>query len=444
MTTPTITVGCSFSVPDYFDNTFIISYPSCVVRDLFQMHMRARTIKNNKIYFSLPDPKTYNFIKCYANIKKKNFDNYDNIINYNFELHKKLIEEYKTKLKNNIYSKSKYIQNEIDKLEKHELYYILKTTETPEDMKQIKKYNLLEEALNGKNYKYMFFYFLKRCNYKIIDENNEEIEDIEKYKDVEKFKEDYIISCETAQIIEENKKNKQATENEKLKLDRYYFYNFLGSPPDLEQDIFNKLYIEMWQDKFKRSNITNTKNEILQNIGIKTIDDITNKTINYIKEDADNKIFRLTYIEEVKKRLNINYSFDNVTITRENINNCLEYLTEKRQDIYNVFNISDKDKGKTDLNFKKTLEFINMMFNNWNCSQIIGDVKTKDRKGIFKSYVLINKQIEALKTDFNINILDIFKPKEEENEDTGEDDENEEINYINYCFDNFDNIDNIE
>jgi hypothetical protein len=119
-------------------------------------------------------------------------------------------------------------------------------------------------------------------------------------------------------------------------------------------------------------------------------------------------------------------------------------LTEKRQDIYNVFNISDKDKGKTDLNFKKTLEFINMMFNNWNCSQIIGDVKTKDRKGIFKSYVLINKQIEALKTDFNINILDIFKPKEEENEDTGEDDENEEINYINYCFDNFDNIDNIE
>ena len=86
-----------------------------------------------------------------------------------------------------------------------------------------------------------------------------------------------------------------------------------------------------------------------------------------------------------------------------------------------------------------------MMFNNWNGSQIIGDTNNYNKRNkIYNSYVLINKQIEALKTDFNINILDIFKPKEEENEDTGEDDENEEINYINYCFDNFDNIDNIE
>ncbi len=68
MTTPTITVGCSFIIPDYFHNTFIISYPSCNARDIFQTHMRARTLINNKIYYSIPEPKKYNFIRSQAKI----------------------------------------------------------------------------------------------------------------------------------------------------------------------------------------------------------------------------------------------------------------------------------------------------------------------------------------------------------------------------------------
>jgi hypothetical protein len=97
LTTPTITEGCSFFVPDYFDNTFMISHPPCAVRDLFQTHMRARTIKNNKMYFSIPEPNTCNFIRSQANIKK-NHDNCEDTINNNFE---ELIKEYKQKLDNN-------------------------------------------------------------------------------------------------------------------------------------------------------------------------------------------------------------------------------------------------------------------------------------------------------------------------------------------------------
>jgi hypothetical protein len=441
MTTPTITIGCSFSVPDYFDNTFIISYPSCVVRDIFQMHMRARTIKKNKIYFSIPETKTYNFIKSNANIKMNIYNNYDETINNNYELQKKLIAEYRIKL--NKQTTNKYIINEIEKLKNYEYYFITKSTETPEDLKQILKYNLFEEAFSAQYYKYMFYYFLKRCNYKIIDTsiNIDDIEIIEIYKDNDKYNEDYIINEYDSKIIEENIKKKQATENEKLKLDRYYFNKFLGSP-ELEQEIFNKLYVDLWQDKFKRSNITHTKNEILKNLGLKTFDDEhIKKNVKFNKSDIDNKIFRLKYIEEVKEILNINYSFDNVKITRDKINNCTKYFTENRQDIYNIFGIPKDKQGKADLDFKKTLEFINMMFNNWNGSQIKGDVKTKDRKGVYNSYEIFNKQIEELKTDFNFNILDIFKQKEE-------DEEYEEINYINYCFDNLDEtnekIDNIE
>jgi len=452
MTTPTITVGCSFSVPDYFDNTFIVSYPSCVVRDTFQTHMRARTIKNNKIYFSIPEPKTYNFIRSSANIKINLYNNFDDQINYNFELHKKLIEEYKTKLQNqsNKYfeqktdKKNNYLSSELYKVEKYEYYFIKNNLDISEDLKQIFKYNLFEEALSAQHYKYMFYYFLKRCNYKIIDIsiNIDDIETIEIYKDNDKYKEDYIINEYDKTIIEENIKNKEATENEKIKLDRYYFYKFLGVPK-IDIEIFNKLYVEMWQDKFKRSNISNSKNEILKILGLKTFDDQKmNEYHKYNKKDIDNKIFRLKYIEEVKAILNINFSFENVKITRNNINNCKDYLTENRQDIYNIFGIADKDKRFKEFDFKNTLDFINMMFNNWNGSQIKGDINNYNKKHkIYNSYEIFNKQIEELKTDFNFNILDIFKQKEE-------DEEYEEINYINYCFDNLDEtnekIDNIE
>lgn len=477
LTTPTITVGCSFSVPDYFDNTFIVSYPSCVVRDTFQTHMRARTIKNNKIYFSIPETKTYNFIRSSANIKMSLYNNFDDQINYNFELHKKLIEEYKTKLQNqsnkyfeqNTDKENDYITKELNKVEKYEYYFIKNNLDIPEDLKQIFKYNLFEEALSAQHYKYMFYYFLKRCNYKIIDtmqfkpifkrdkmgrfiiedgtqrlraccaSNIDDIETIEIYKDNDKYKEDYIINEYESKIIDENIKNKEATENEKIKLDRYYFYKFLGVPK-IDIEIFNKLYVEMWQDKFKRSNISNSKNEILKILGLKTFDDQKmNEYQKYNKKDIDNKIFRLKYIEEVKAILNINYTFENVKITRNNINNCKDYLTENRQDIYNIFGIPKDKQGTADLDFTTTLKILNTMFNNWNGSLIKGDINNYNKsKKIYNSYEIFNKQIEELKTDFNFNILDIFKQKEEYEE--YDEEEGEEINYINYCFDNIDII----
>ena len=93
----------------------------------------------------------------------------------------------------------------------------------------------------------MFSFFLKRCNCKIIDDpiNIDDIETIEIYKGNDTYKEDYIINVEEAAIIGKNIKKKRATENEKLKLERYYFYKFLGSPK-IEPDIINKLYVEMW------------------------------------------------------------------------------------------------------------------------------------------------------------------------------------------------------
>ena len=92
--------------------------------------------------------------------------------------------------------------------------------------------------------------------------------------------------------------------------------------------------------------------------------------------------------------MGIQYTFDyNVKITRELILNSSTYLTENRSDIYNVFNVPKINQKFNDLYFKKTLEFINMMFNNWNNTKIIGDKSTLYRN-IFKSYILENKNFE--------------------------------------------------
>jgi Origin of replication binding protein len=55
MTTPKITVGCSFAEENVFHSTFVYFYPSCCVRDLIQSHMRVRKLIDNDVYYAIPD-----------------------------------------------------------------------------------------------------------------------------------------------------------------------------------------------------------------------------------------------------------------------------------------------------------------------------------------------------------------------------------------------------
>lgn len=57
-TSPKITVGISFDVPDYFDKVFAFGYSSSTVRDQHQTIMRVRHVKTNTVYFTLMDKKS--------------------------------------------------------------------------------------------------------------------------------------------------------------------------------------------------------------------------------------------------------------------------------------------------------------------------------------------------------------------------------------------------
>jgi hypothetical protein len=199
-------------------------------------------------------------------------------MNYNYEVHLKLITQYENNIDNYAYMNNKDKEYERDKIQDYKTFFINNVvSDIPEDLKEIKKYNLLERILNGLHYKFMFIYFLKKCNYEIITNSNEyelnETDD-EVYREIDKI----IISKAEAVEIENKMKLKQATETEKFNIDKYYFYTFLNSPnltqtqtqePTQEEpqimieDTFNNLYIDCWADKLNRSKLKNIKNEIL-------------------------------------------------------------------------------------------------------------------------------------------------------------------------------------
>jgi hypothetical protein len=452
LTTPTITVGCSFTQL-FFHNTFIISYPSCSVRDLFQTHMRARNLINNTVYYCIPEPKKYNFIRSQTRILLNIYDNFTNETDYKYNLHLDLLEKYETNIKNNKLLYANVRESELYKLDIYKNTFIKNVvSEIPEEIKQIKQYNLLERILNGLHYKYMFIYYLKRCNYNLVDlvGNYEKITFDDEYIEID----NYIITPEAAKEIEEKEKLKQATEADKYNLDKYYFYNFLNltTKTDINEEDFNKLYIDFWHNKFNQSKLKNTKSELLDRLDINKNGDIKqNKKLKFTKDDINDNIFRLGIVKDVKEILNIKSTVEKYNISRDSINKLISYYSDKmiidnkeitqREYIYNVFNIDKNKQSQHELNFKSTFEFTNLIFNNWNGSKMKGDVNNKDRKGIYNSYITTNDIITDFNEKIQFDIVDLFNNDKNDENDEIEGDKDQEINIINYNIYSFDDID---
>ena len=114
-TTATITIGVSFDKP-HFNKTFIIGYPSCMARDLFQSHQRVRTLSNNEIIFTLPKKSSYNYVYGMSHYYLQFYLNFDNEVESNYKLQIDLLQTLKDKINNttNPYNK-KYNPDNIKK-----------------------------------------------------------------------------------------------------------------------------------------------------------------------------------------------------------------------------------------------------------------------------------------------------------------------------------------
>ena len=70
-----------------------------------------------------------------------------------------------------------------------------------------------------------------------------------------------------------------------------------------------------------------------------------------------------------------------------------------------MFNIDTNKQGKTELNFKKTLELLNLVMNHWSDSKIKGDENNYNRSlKIYNSYTLENKYVHDINEKHDINI----------------------------------------
>ena len=161
-TSPSITVGCSFS-PDndrinpHFDKTYVNAFPSCCVRDTFQQIMRVRHTKTNTLIFSLPNDATMNIIRNSNNLIFKLFNEYENHYNHKVDMYITLC--------------NSIIEHKIKKKEKcDDIIRIKETFENnnvniPPALRKILFFNLYETTISSCYYKEMFFKFLDRCNY---------------------------------------------------------------------------------------------------------------------------------------------------------------------------------------------------------------------------------------------------------------------------------------
>ncbi len=221
----------------------------------------------------------------------------------------------------------------------------------------------------------------------------------------------------------------------------------MTSKSDINEDDFNKLFLDFWHNKFNQSKLKNTKSELLDRVDIKN-NDCKNQNIKtkYTKDNINNNIGRLGIVKDVLEILNIKSTVGNYKISRDSINELTEYYLEKliiddkemtqREYIYYIFGIAEKDRRINELNFINTLKFTNLIFNNWNGSKIKGDENDKDRTGIYNSYITTNDFIIDFNNKIKIDINDLFN--NENNEEIEEDEDQNIIEYKKYCFDDID------
>jgi len=382
-TTPTNTVGCSYSVPNDFDNVFMLcTAPTCSIRDMFQMSMRVRHIKENKMYFCLPNIK--------RNTKGTRDDIYylslENFENYNREKINLCIEEC-----------SKFI--ETDKNNQYILTILIDTfkqwEDTPKPLREIIYFNLFEMYVSNTHYEEMFYKFLDKCGYvyekveykpklkkKAKEEDKKtikEFETIDKEK-LDKMVKEYndlqpIKDCEIDKYILDEKKMKSSV-IDKMRKEKYYYKKLIRDNLPIEEEAkhflsfinpHRKQYLKRaYDEKHSKSYI-----ELIE----KEIDEA-----NKCKEMIKGHILKLNIINDFVKILKINNTYDMETvIKREDMENLISYVEKNKKRISNIFNISDNIKDELDVGkkFRMYYPYIDKCISNWSGCYLT--VNKKDR-----------------------------------------------------------------
>ena len=403
-TSPSTTIGCSYSPKDEhlnpsFDAVFVNAKPTCCIRDKFQMTMRVRHLKENTMYFCLPTKKQQ---ECAKRRHELIFETLYEFENYNdqkakncFDLCNYLIEKE---------DPSNFIAYSLTHMRDN---YGESRERTPEALRKILWFNLFEMSISGYYFNELFYEFLKRCNYKFspyLESNKkEELHEVLGVKEIvkdevsilEKYKTLQPITFSEQEDIALRIKTKQATEVEKLQIEKYWYEKHCrkGCDASLTEEEKAKGFEYIW--------LIPEHKKFLQNAIVERTDSLSaslesdHEKSGKVIELNDNTACRLSVIRKINERLKVNHSFESHKIDREQIETMIPFMSENRTLIQNAFGFKERSKPDTKRDtYEATVKLLKSIYKSWSNMEI-KVVDSKKHKS--QAYKFIPRDMDFLK-----------------------------------------------
>jgi hypothetical protein len=408
MTTPKITVGVNFDVPDYFNSCYIIgSCYSCSPRDIFQTHMRVRHLIDNQIYFTIeakyyninPRPKNLFYQKGemsrYLYTQKSFLTNHEKLIFHEYPNDNK--EDRKDKIK-----------------------------DSPIWLKNVHIHNQVEDSLTKLMYEQYFLNYLRKSGYLTLTFNSL------------KFKgklEDTVVPLRSKDIadidmfeylaIDERKKFKEATQEDKLRFGKYLFKHVLSTK--LSKEHVDELYDYNFIDQYHAERYWNLYYEWKHFNGLTTDvaqfqKDIGDKCYGDMISSSQNHQLKL--LKMVFDILGLKHSQDtNAIVSSGNFKKLIDWIKIYKNEFEVVFNIkSNRKEGTSDPGTKIIIDTINQLLRKWGTTKL---EQKRRRENINGQRVYVDPTYQlcyidsAYKNKFTpeilvptMNLFDVFKKPE--------------------------------
>ena len=226
----------------------------------------------------------------------------------------------------------------------------------------------------------MFQRYLTECSYKHIKLDEEELEeeldmdeeecivdeDIE-YHDIKE------LTMSQVRELRNKKIHKPLTKMEEAELEKYYFQiNVI-----VNRNNWDKNELDLWNiyKNYGKGKFRNLAYEKGLKDGTVRICDIVSEVY---PEIGSKLALQIELIDEMCGVLGLKHSQDFTQVSKERIDNCVDWFKNNSEKIHNVFEIRDRKKiAKFDS--RTTAEIINKVFSKWGYSKIKAGTKSKKR-----------------------------------------------------------------
>ena len=415
ITSPTNTVGCSYSPPDRppdINAVYICAAPTCCVRDTFQTQMRPRHLIDDKMYFSLPTKKSLVLSKSRYDLQFDILDEYENYNKEKGEIVMNLIQQLIQA------RKQKQPNDRCDDLQKV-LEDYQENSNIPGALRQVLFFNLYEQTISGKFYEKMFYMFLEKCGYTV--EGQERMIEGEKTdfdldavtEDRDRYEEIESITTTEQESIKRKIERKQATEVEKRQIKKYWFDAKISNDYPEKSEIYSYYYT----DSQKKEYFDNAYLESRRTTEYVLLEERENSGAGF--ELNQMKANRLHYIRTINEKLGLKNAYSvGLEITRQSINDVLPYLTEEQDRITLTFRLRNQATSKEPFDFKRGLGFIQKIYKSWTGMELKGVEKNKHTEIYPKYQTFLEKVLDVFCGDSVIKVLKL-KEREEENQRRG-------------------------